>query len=263
MTEAAFLPTVLGGAESPGSGTLPRSATRRLVIVLGDQLDADASVFADFDPACDAVWMAEVTEESTHVWSSKPRTALFLAAMRHFARSLVDQGRSVHYVRLDDPGNSGSLAAELAAAIKRLRPQQLAMTAPGEWRVLQSLKAVAARCGHDLHMHEDRHFYASLREFAAHAQGRKQLRMEYFYRDMRRRHAVLMEGDKPAGGRWNCDSDNREAFPKGGPIDAPARMQFRARSSHSRGDHACRRPFRRTSRRALRLCVASHTRAGA
>jgi len=58
---------------------------RRLVIVLGDQLDLDAAAFDDFDPATDAIWMAEVDEESTHVWSSQPRTALFLSAMRHFA----------------------------------------------------------------------------------------------------------------------------------------------------------------------------------
>jgi deoxyribodipyrimidine photolyase-related protein len=98
-------------------GTTP---LRRLVIVLGDQLDDDAAAFDAFDPACDAVWMAEVAEESTHVWSSKPRTVLFLSAMRHFARTLADRGRSVHYVRLDDPANRGSLAAELAAAIARI-----------------------------------------------------------------------------------------------------------------------------------------------
>lgn len=46
-------------------------APRDLVVVLGDQLDIDAAAFDDFDPARDAVWMAEVAEESTHVWSSK------------------------------------------------------------------------------------------------------------------------------------------------------------------------------------------------
>lgn len=199
---------------------------RRLVIVLGDQLDADSAAFDDFDPACDTVWMAEVAEESTRVWSSKPRTTLFLSAMRHFSRILVDRGRTVHYVRLEDPDNRGSLAAELAAAIERLRPQELAMTSPGEWRVLQSLKAVADQRGLDLHICEDRHFYASVHEFAAHAQGRKQLRMEHFYREMRRRHAVLMAGTAPAGGHWSYDTENRSAFPKNGPIAVPAPARF-------------------------------------
>ena len=54
---------------------------RSLIIVLGDQLDLDASAFDGFDAAVDAVWMAEVAEESTHVWSSQQRTVLFLSAM--------------------------------------------------------------------------------------------------------------------------------------------------------------------------------------
>jgi deoxyribodipyrimidine photolyase-related protein len=212
--------------DAAGTGQSSRGATRRVVIVLGDQLDADAKVFRTFDPCRDAVWMAEVAEESTNPLSSKPRTALFLSAMRHFAQALTARGRTVHYVRLDDPGNRGSLAAELAAAIARLRPQELAITRPGDWRVLQSLKAVGNRHGLDLNMEEDCHFYASVDEFAAHAKGRKQLRMEYFYREMRRRHAVLMEGEKPVGGRWNYDPDNREAFPKDGPGDVPVPARF-------------------------------------
>jgi len=118
---------------------------RHLVPVLGDQLDLHASGFDGFDPARDAVWMAEVAEESTHVWSSQPRTALFLAAMRHFAQALAAAGRPLHYTALDAPGNRGSLAAQLAADIARLRPQALVMTAPGDWRVLMALReAVAA-----------------------------------------------------------------------------------------------------------------------
>ena len=95
---------------------------RTLVIVLGDQLDLDAAAFDGFDAAVDAVWMAEVAEESTHVWSSKPRTVLFLAAMRHFALALQSAGRPLHYTRLDAPGNGGSLHAQLQADIRRLGP---------------------------------------------------------------------------------------------------------------------------------------------
>ena len=73
------------------------SELRTLVVVLGDQLDLEASAFDGFDPAKDAVWMAEVEEESTHVWSSKQRIALFLAAMRHFAQALHAAGRPLHY----------------------------------------------------------------------------------------------------------------------------------------------------------------------
>ncbi|MGQ3053732.1 MAG: cryptochrome/photolyase family protein [Roseateles sp.] len=199
---------------------------RNLVIVLGDQLDLDASGFDGFDADSDAVWMAEVAEESTHVWSSKPRTALFLAAMRHFALALQQARRPLHYTRLGDAGNQGTLAAQLQADIARLRPACLVMTAPGDWRVLQAVKAVAETSGLPLDIREDRHFLVTVREFSAYAKGRKSLRMEFFYREQRRRHQVLMEDGKPIGGQWNFDADNRATFGPAGPGFVPARAGF-------------------------------------
>ena len=201
------------------------STLRHLVIVLGDQLDTEAACFDGFDPSRDAVWMAEVGEESTHVASSKQRTAFFLSAMRHFAASLREAGRTVHYTHLDDTDNPGTLAAALRRDIARLRPSGLILTAPGEWRVLQSLRSVAAETDLPLDLRDDRHFYSTVRDFAAHAAGRKQLRMEYFYREMRRRHGVLMDGDAPAGGQWNFDADNRDSFGREGPVNVPSPLR--------------------------------------
>ena len=202
---------------------------RHLVLVLGDQLDLDSTAFDGFDAARDVVWMAEVAEESTHVWSSKPRTVMFLAAMRHFARALRAAGRPVHHTRLDDAANHGTLPAQLSADIESQRPAGLVMTAPGDWRVLQAIKGVAQAHGLTLDIRPDRHFYCSVREFAAHARRRKSLRMEYFYREMRKRHGVLMRGecgDQPEGGRWNFDEDNRGAFDAAGPGALPPRALF-------------------------------------
>jgi len=207
---------------------------RSLVLVLGDQLDLEAAAFDGFDPRLDVVWMAEVAEESTHVWSSKPRTVMFLAAMRHFALALQSAGRALHYTRLDAQGNAGNLGAQLEADLLRVRPSRLIMTAPGDWRVLQAIKAVAAAQGLPLEIREDRHFFCSVSDFAAHAKGRKSLRMEYFYREQRKRHRVLMEGagqdgghaDEPLGGQWNFDADNREAFGAAGPGAVPPRTTF-------------------------------------
>jgi deoxyribodipyrimidine photolyase-related protein len=200
---------------------------RHLVLVLGDQLDLDAAAFDGFDAAHDAVWMAEVAEESTHVWSSKPRMVMFLAAMRHFALALHAAGRPLHHTRLEDPTNRGSLPSQLNADIERLRPAGLVMTAPGDWRVLEAIKGVAQAHSLPLDIREDRHFYCSVREFTAHAQGRKSLRMEYFYREMRKRHGVLMQGDQPEGDQWNFDEDNREAFGPAGPGAVPPRAMFK------------------------------------
>lgn len=206
---------------------------RQLVLVLGDQLDGRASAFDGFDPAQDGIWMAEVREESTHVASSRIRTALFLSAMRHHAQLLRERGWPLHYVRLDDPANTGSLAGELARAIRLLRPERLVMTAPGDWRVLRALRRAAAEAGLALELRDDRHFFCTVREFADHARGHRTLRMENFYRQMRRQHRVLMEGEEgtqgygPAGGRWNFDADNRQSFGADGPgiVPEPARFE--------------------------------------
>jgi deoxyribodipyrimidine photolyase-related protein len=100
------------------------------------------------------------------------------------------------------------------------------MTAPGDWRVLQSLRAVAAQHALALDLRDDTHFFSTVREFAAHAQGRKQLRLEYWYRELRHKHAILMDGKEPVGGQWNFDADNRESFGKAGPQDVPAPTRF-------------------------------------
>ena len=202
---------------------------RSLIVLLGDQLDPDASGFDGFDAAVDAVWMAESAEESTHVWSSKPRTAMFLAAMRHFALALQSAGRPLHYTRMEaagDADNSGSLTAQLRADIARLKPARLVMTAPGDWRGLEAIKALAEAQKLPLDIREDRHFFSSVGDFAAHAKGRKSLRMEYFYREQRKRHQVLMQDDEPVGGQWNFDAENREAFDAAGPGAVPARASF-------------------------------------
>jgi deoxyribodipyrimidine photolyase-related protein len=172
----------------------PAAPVRRLVIVLGDQLDAASTALQDLDPAQDVVWMAEVAEESTHVWSAQQRTALFLSAMRHFAAELQARGLPLVYTWLDDAANTGTLAGELQRAITALQPTQLVLTAPGDWRVLQALRGVAAKAGLPLELRDDTHFFSTVRDFAAHAKGRKQLRLEYWYRELRHRHGILMDG---------------------------------------------------------------------
>jgi deoxyribodipyrimidine photolyase-related protein len=190
---------------------------RHLIVVLGDQLDPHSAAFDGFDASLDAVWMAEATGESTRTWSSLPRIAMFIAAMRHFRDALRARGVRVHYQALGEPGGD-SLAGALRAAVADLAPARLVMVEPGEWALRESLRAAAATAAVPLDERPDRHFMCSTAEFAAHARGRKQLRMEYFYREMRRRHAVLLEADgSPAGGEWNYDVENRGSFGREGP----------------------------------------------
>jgi deoxyribodipyrimidine photolyase-related protein len=202
------------------------STVRNLVIVLGDQLDAASSALQNFDATQDVVWMAEVAEESTHVWSAKQRIAVFLSAMRHFADELRMKGLPLVYTQLDDTDNRGTLALELSHTITQLRPATLVMTAPGDWRVLQSLRAVAAEHHLPLDLRDDTHFFSTVRDFAVHAKGRKQLRLEYWYRELRQKHGILMDGKVPVGGQWNFDADNRESFGKAGPQNVPPPTRF-------------------------------------
>ena len=198
------------------------SAVRHLVVVLGDQLNRDASAWDGFDPARDRVWMCEAAGEATHVPSSQQRIAVFLSAMRHFAAALRADGVPLDYVS----GHEGDLADALAGALATHAPQRVVLTEPGEWRVRQALEQVAAVAAVPIDVREDRHFLCSRAEFARHARGRRQLRMEFFYREMRQRHRVLMDGDAPAGGQWNYDADNRESFGRQGPGLVPPPLRF-------------------------------------
>jgi deoxyribodipyrimidine photolyase-related protein len=199
---------------------------RQIVLVLGDQLDHDASALTDFDPAQDAIWMAEVDEESTHIVSSKQRTSVFLSAMRHFAATLQARGWPLLYSRLEALDNTGTLSGELDKAIRQHQPKKLVMTAPGDWRVLQSLRTVAHAHSLELDIRDDKHFFSTVREFAEHARGRKQLRQEYFYRELRKKTGILMKEGQPVGGQWNFDADNRGSFGKSGPGLLPPPSRF-------------------------------------
>lgn len=92
-----------------------------------------------------AKYWAEVAEESGHVWSSQPRTAMFPAAMRHFAESLRAAGQPLDDRHLDE--TAPTLADELAASLRRHRPRTVVMTAPGDWRVLQTVRRTVAVAG--------------------------------------------------------------------------------------------------------------------
>ena len=176
---------------------------RNLILILGDQLDAESAAFDGFDARLDAVWMAEVAHESTRVWSTKARIALFLASMRHFRDVLQARGWRVYYRELTadnavwrgadgsaKPARGETFADALRELLASLKPRRIVLVEPGEWSVREEVRAAAQSAELPMDMREDRHFLCSHAEFAAHAAGRKQLRMEFFYREMRKRYAT-------------------------------------------------------------------------
>ncbi len=181
----------------------------RLVLVLGDQLTPDVAALKAADKARDVVVMAEVADETTYVKHHPKKIALILTAMRKFAAALREDGWDVRYTRLDDREASGSIAGELLRRAEETGAARVLITEPGEWRLITALRALPL----ETEMLEDDRFVASHAEFEAWAEGRKALRMEYFYREMRRKTQLLMDGDQPAEGKWNFDHDNRKPAP--------------------------------------------------
>ncbi|WP_411839489.1 cryptochrome/photolyase family protein [Paracoccus sp. ME4] len=177
----------------------------RLILVLGDQLSHDLTPLRDAGPD-DVIVMAEVGDEAGYVPHHPQKIAFLFAAMRKFATQLRDRGLTVAYTPLDDPENSHSIPGELLRRAAEHGADTVIATEPGEWRLIRALGDLPI----PVTQRPDERFLASHAEFEAWAEGRKELRMEWFYREMRRKTGLLMEGDQPAGGKWNYDHDNRK-----------------------------------------------------
>ena len=192
----------------------------RLVLVLGDQLTESLSALEAADKDSDVVVMAEVTEEATYVTHHPKKIAFIFAAMRKFAVRLRDRGWDVRYAQLDDTDNAGSIPGELLRRAEETGTSELIATQPGEWRLIEALQDMPLR----LTMLPDTRFISTQKEFETWAKGRKALRMEYFYREMRRKTGLLMNGNEPEGGKWNYDAENRKPAP--GDIAFSGPMRF-------------------------------------
>jgi deoxyribodipyrimidine photolyase-related protein len=181
-----------------------------LRLILGDQLSHDISSLKDADKESDIIWMCEVWEEATYVKHHKKKIAFLFSSMRHFAAELSKDFAHVHYTKLDDADNAGSFRGEVLRAVKAHKPEKIVVTHPGEYRVLEDMNRWERAFGVPVEIREDERFLCGIGQFKGWAEERKSLRMEFFYREMRRQHNILMEGDAPIGGDWNYDSENRD-----------------------------------------------------
>ena len=187
-----------------------------LRLILGDQLNLTLASLADVDIGQDILMMCEVWSEVSYVKHHKKKIAFLFSAMRHFSVELEQKGYQVRYITLDHPDNSGTLKGEVARAIKHYQPDRIILTAPGEYRLWQEMLEWQSTFGLPVEIRQDSRFLCSRDLFEKWAAGRSNLRMEYFYREMRRTYNILMDGDKPEGGKWNYDDQNRK-FPKAPP----------------------------------------------
>jgi deoxyribodipyrimidine photolyase-related protein len=193
---------------------------KRLVLILGDQLDLKGAALRGFDFKTDEIVMIESISEAQYVWSHKAKIALFLSAMRHFAAQLKGLKYPLTYIQ-DSPL---SIVETLKEKMIREEVTDLICVEPGEWRLKQQIEALASELSLRLEMREDDHFYCSHQEFSEWVADKKELRLEYFYRLMRKRHNILVDAQgNPEGGQWNFDQDNRKPYSKKGPgiIETP------------------------------------------
>jgi deoxyribodipyrimidine photolyase-related protein len=188
---------------------------KRLILVLGDQLSRDLSSLKDARKGKDVVLMGELHDEARYVKHHKKKIAFVFSAMRHFAEEMRADNYSVDYQKLDDEDAAVSFTELVKIAIKNHKPERIVVTEPGEHRVRAEFAKWERTASLPVEVRADDRFFSSIGNFNAHADGRKSLRMEFFYREMRKKTGILMDGDDPVGGQWNFDKENRKP-PKAG-----------------------------------------------
>ncbi|MCD8530125.1 MAG: cryptochrome/photolyase family protein, partial [Saccharospirillaceae bacterium] len=194
----------------------------KLGLILADQLTPSLASLRALNPQQDIVLLAEVAEETTYVAHHVQKIALLFSAMRHFADELRQAGWTVIYRKLDAPDADTSLLQAVQRTLQEQHCRELVLTQCGEYRLQHAMNNEwSAQLGVPVQVFEDDRFICPTEDFCRWANGRKQLRMEYFYRDMRRKTGLLMDGDQPVGGQWNFDADNRAAYKGEVPVPAP------------------------------------------
>ncbi len=180
-----------------------------LRIILWDQLSHNISSLDGCNKLDDIIFLCETVEDVTYVRHHKKKIAFLLAAMRHYGLELKNQGYNIKYIKIDEKYNSGYLQKEIDQFLKIHKISKIIITHPGEFRILKQIKTWEKIFNIPVEIKPDNRFLCSLEEFRSWANNRIQLRMEYFYRLMRQKYSILMDGSNPVGGAWNYDSENR------------------------------------------------------
>lgn len=196
-----------------------------LRLILGDQLSLNISSLRDIDPEQDLVLMCELNAEATYVAHHKKKLVLVLSAMRHFAKILKAKGFRVCYRRLEETDRESSFITEVDQILQASGCSHCVITQPAEYRLLSQFQQWQQTSEAHIELREDDRFLSSPTDFLQWASGKRQLRMEYFYRTLRKRHNILMQDGKPVGGQWNFDQSNRKPLPTDLQPPAPARFK--------------------------------------
>ena len=188
---------------------------------MGDQLIDSISSLSNCDKSEDIVLISELIDEATFIPHHKKKLVFIFSAMRHFALDLKNNGFNVIYNKLNDSDNTGSLTGEISRLMKNQSFEKIVITSPSEFRVLKEIELLSKKIDIPVDILIDDRFFVELEDFKQWALNKKQLRMENFYREQRKKNSILMCGTNPVGGQWNFDSDNRKPFNSDLKIPAP------------------------------------------
>lgn len=189
------------------------------VWILEDQLSPELSSLASASPDA-PVLLVESRRAFSLVPYHKKRLAFLVSAMRHFAEELRAGGRAVHEYTLARRPYLDSLSA-LRHFIESTGIRSFVVTEPSEFHTRAWMQTLPARLGIEIRFVPNNLFLTDRAEFRDWVRAVKKPVMEHFYRRMRVRYRVLMDGQQPVGGQWNLDHENRKPAPRGLLVPPP------------------------------------------
>jgi len=150
----------------------------------------------------------------------KKKLVLHRASMKAYAGQLAKQGCPVHYVDVGQFGDAGGLSGILRSC----RAEDLYVVDPCDTVLQQALRTLAKELACGLHILESPQFMSTPADCEACFKSRRHFSMARFYRAQRKRLAILMDDDKPVGGKWSFDAQNRRPLPKNVATPRPPRV---------------------------------------
>ncbi|HCX20798.1 MAG TPA: cryptochrome/photolyase family protein [Cytophagales bacterium] len=188
------------------------ASMKTLRLILGDQLNHQHSWFDSVDSEITFVMM-EVRQETDYVPHHIQKVAGFFTAMRAFANEMKDKGHQFLYLELNDSENQQSIPGNIDRLIEKESFQRFEYQLPDEFRLDEQLNEYCQQLDIEWQAVDSEHFYTSREDLAGFFEGKKTYLMESFYRHMRKKHYVMMDGKDPVTGQWNYDKDNRKKLP--------------------------------------------------
>ena len=187
------------------------SDTKKLRFILGDQLNLSHSWYKEVNNQV-LYLMVEMRQETDYVTHHIQKIVGFFAAMREFASAVKAKGHQIIYINIDQAEAKEDLEKLIHAHIKSHEIGLFEYQEPDEYRLDLQFQSICNALDIPTKSYSTEHFYTDRKRLKDFFEGKKQLIMEPFYRQMRKEHQILMTPEGPLGGKWNYDQENRKKW---------------------------------------------------